>query len=96
MALKVVWTPQAMRGLENVIDYLEKNWTVLEILNLENNILQIIRLIQNDPEIFPNSYNFKNIRKALIDKNNYLLYQFNSIENQIIIINFRGTKQNPL
>jgi len=24
MALKVVWTPQAMRGLENVIDYLEK------------------------------------------------------------------------
>lgn len=53
-------------------------------------------LIQNDPEIFPNTYKYKYIRKALIDKNNYILYQFDMTKNQLLIINFRGTKQKPL
>lgn len=38
MALKIVWTPQAEKGLVKVIDYLEKEWTVIEILNLEQNL----------------------------------------------------------
>jgi|GEM_PF-5552057 plasmid stabilization system protein ParE len=29
MALKVVWTPQADRGLDKVIEYLEEEWTVM-------------------------------------------------------------------
>lgn len=38
MALNIVWTPQAEKGLESVIDYLVKDWTVIEILNLEQNL----------------------------------------------------------
>ncbi len=37
MALKIVWTLQAEKGLDKVIDYLEKEWTIMEILNLEQN-----------------------------------------------------------
>lgn len=33
MALKIVWTPQAENGLEKVINYLEAEWTIMEILN---------------------------------------------------------------
>lgn len=94
--MNVVWTPQAKIGLKRVIRYLEENWTVLEILNLEYKIEQVLKLVQNDPEIFPNTHQFKNIRKALIDKNNYLLYQIDITKNQLLIINFRGTKQKPL
>jgi hypothetical protein len=35
MALEIVRTPQADRGLDKVIEYLEEEWTVIEILNLE-------------------------------------------------------------
>ncbi|EDP94954.1 hypothetical protein KAOT1_09074 [Kordia algicida OT-1] len=27
MALKIVWTPQALQGLEKVLEYLDKEWT---------------------------------------------------------------------
>jgi plasmid stabilization system protein ParE len=40
MALAIKWTPQADKGLEKVIDYLEAEWTVREILELENKINQ--------------------------------------------------------
>ncbi len=32
MALEIKWTPQADKGLERVIQYLEAEWTVREIL----------------------------------------------------------------
>lgn len=35
MALKFKWTPQAEKGLEKIMDYLEKEWTVKEIFSLE-------------------------------------------------------------
>lgn len=38
MALKILWTPKADEGLEKVLEYLEEEWTILEILKLENNL----------------------------------------------------------
>ena len=38
MALKTVWTQQAENGLDKVLDYLEEEWTILEILNLEQKV----------------------------------------------------------
>ncbi|MDN6311116.1 MAG: hypothetical protein ACTH3E_09855 [Psychroflexus halocasei] len=36
MALKIVWTPQAEIGLTKVLDYLEKEWTKKEIIEIIN------------------------------------------------------------
>ncbi|WP_281235479.1 hypothetical protein [Flavobacterium gelatinilyticum] len=36
MALKFIWTSQAVKGFNKVVDYLEEKWTKKEILNLEN------------------------------------------------------------
>jgi hypothetical protein len=33
MALKIVWTRQAENGYDNIIKYLEENWTDREIRN---------------------------------------------------------------
>lgn len=53
MALKIVWTPQAKNGLDKVIDYLEKEWTIMEILNLEQNIIDLLNRISKYPKICP-------------------------------------------
>lgn len=50
MALKIVWTPQADRGLDKVIEYLEKEWTVMEILNLEQNLQDLLNRIKQIPK----------------------------------------------
>ena len=53
MALKIVWTPQAEKGLDKVVEYLEEEWTVMEILNLEQNLQDLLNRIKKYPKICP-------------------------------------------
>lgn len=96
MALKIVWTPQAKKGLDTVLEYLEKNWTSKEILNLEHNIQQLTHRISKYPKICPPSGKHPNLRKGLVDKNNYIIYRIRLDKRTIEIVNFRGFKQKPL
>jgi len=75
MALKIFWTPQAQSGLMKVITYLEENWSYKEILNLENNINELIERISKYPKICPATLKYENVRKGLVDKNNYIIYR---------------------
>ena len=77
MALKIKWTPQADNGLAIVIEYLEAEWTLREILQLEENINQVANQISLFPDLYPKSETYKNLHKAIIDKNNYLVYRVN-------------------
>ena len=96
MALKIVWTPQAENGLYEVIDYLEKEWTIIEILSLEQNINSFLNRISKYPKIYANTGKFSNVHKGLVDKNNYIIYRIRPKKELIEIINFRGTKQKPI
>jgi len=95
MALKVKWTLQAHKGLAKVIAYLEAEWTFREILQLEKNIIQLTSQIVLFPDLYPKSKTYANLHKAIVDKNNYLVYRVNHKKSTIEIINFRGTKQKP-
>lgn len=95
MALEIKWTPQADKGLEKVIEYLEAEWTVREILELENKINQLTKQINLNPEQFPKSETYINLHKAIVDKNNYLVYRINVKKGSVEIVSFRGTKQKP-
>lgn len=93
MALEIIWTPQAEKGLDNVLHYLEKEWTPREILQLGKKINQILYQIKNNPDLYPKSITYKKLHKAIVDKNNYLVYRVNTKKSSIEIIDFRGTKQ---
>ena len=88
MALKFIWTSQAVKGFNKVVDYLEAKWTAKEILNLENKIQQVINQINLNPDQFPKSEKNKSLYKAIVDKNNYLVYSIDKKSNIITIINF--------
>ncbi len=96
MALKIVWTPQALQGLDKVLEYLEKEWTAKEILSLEKKIQEFIERISKYPEIYPSTNQYKHTRKAVIDKNNYIIYRIKPRKGIIELINYRGTKQKPI
>ena len=95
MALKIKWSLQAEKGLDKVLAYLEEEWTKSEILKLEENLQSTLNLIVKNPELFPTTDKYKNLHKALVDKNNYLIYKVNNENKRVEIINFRGTKQKP-
>ncbi len=93
MEIKIIWTPQAVKGLDRVIGYLEVEWTAKEILNLEQKINELLERISKFPNIYPVAGKRKNIRKGLVDKNNYIIYKVQPRKGVIELINFRGTKQ---
>jgi len=96
MALKIVWTLEAQKGLQAVILYLEKEWTAKEIIRLENNIHNLVNNISRFPHMYPASLKHPSVRKALVDKNNYIIYRINLSNKIIEILNFRSVKQKPL
>ena len=96
MALKVIWTRRALQGLDDVLQYLDEEWTRQEIINLESKIKRIEKIIVKFPDSFPNINFDLTLRKALVDKNNYLIYRVNLQQGYIEIINFRGTHQRPI
>jgi len=96
VALKIVWTPQALQGLKKVLEYLDAEWSKKEIINLEIKLYAVLDQISKQPQLFPKTASIKNTHRALIDKNNYLIYRNNDSKKIIEIINFRGTRQKPL
>ena len=96
MALKIVWTFQAQGGLQKTLDYLEEAWTDREILKLEASLKLVLRNITLHPLMYPKSSLLPDLQKALVDKNNYLIYKVKTLDNNIEIIDFRSTRQKPL
>ena len=90
---KIAWTDNALSELKATYKYLEENWTEREIKNLSIEIERTIKLISNDPKIFPIS-NKKKIRKVVVKKLNTLYYRENK-ENFVEILSFFSNRQNP-
>lgn len=89
----ILWTNHAISELKETIDYLEKNWTKKELRNFSAKLDHIIELISKSPEMFPNSYEKKGIRKAVVEKHNNLYYRI--IENSIEIVSLFSNRKNP-
>ncbi|MFS4455054.1 hypothetical protein [Maribacter sp. 2304DJ31-5] len=64
MALKIVWTPRAEKGLDTTISYLEEKWAVREIHNLERNLKDLLERIGNTRKSVRLRENIKTSTKA--------------------------------
>ena len=92
-AYKIEWTDNALAELNAVYTYLEDNWTEKELRNLSIEIEQTIKLISDNPKIFPLSDTMR-VRRAIIKKLNTLYYR-EMKENRIEILSFFSNRQNP-
>lgn len=55
MALKVFWTDEANEGLDDIIDYLERNWNTKEITLFFSRLDESIKIISEAPHRYKNS-----------------------------------------
>jgi len=92
MAQKIIWTPQAEKTFEAIIDYLQKNWSNREVEKFMTRTNKVIALISSHPEMYRGS-NKVNIHEALITKHNLLIYSIR--KDRIDLISFWDTRQNP-
>lgn len=90
---KILWTDHAISELEQTIEYLEKNWSEKELRKFATKLDHTIELISKTPEIFPDSYEKKGIRKAVVEPHNTLYYRI--VGSSIEIISLFSNQKNP-
>jgi len=93
MNREVRLSSRALHKLENLLDYLEKEWTLKVkhtfILKLDKSFKQIQKL----PDSFPESEKVKGLRKCVVTRQTTVFYKFT--ESQINIVTIFDTRQNP-
>lgn len=90
---KIRWTVHALTELAATVRYLEENWTEKELIQFSKAVDTTVEIISRHPEIYPISNKKRNIRKAVVDKNNTVYYRI--VQGSIQILSLFGTKQNP-
>lgn len=89
---KIIWTDFAAEELAGTINYLESNFSNKEISDLAKEIERIVKLISENPLLFPKVYDYE-IRRVVILKYNNLNYRI--VENTVEIISFFSNRQGP-
>lgn len=93
--MEVIWSAKARITFFMVLDYLEKNWSKKEIIQFNRKTEIVIQAIQKNPGIFACSAKHKNIRRAIIDKNNSFFYQVDKNNRKIYLLTFFDNRLNP-
>jgi hypothetical protein len=93
--MDIIWSARAKITFFKVLDYLETSWTKREILQFNERTEIVIQAIKKNPGIFPVSLKHKEIRKAIVDKNNSFFYKVDNYNKKIYLLTFFDNRQNP-
>lgn len=93
--MEVIWSAKARITYFRILDYLDDNWTKKEMIQFNERIQIVIGAIIKNPGIFPVSTKNKEIRKALIDRNNILFYKIDLYHQKIYLLTFFDSRQDP-
>lgn len=95
MDYKIFWTEESIRNLEEIIHYLENNWTQRELENFKLKLTRQIKLITQNPKMFPTSNFQSRLRKAVLSKQTTIFYEVKTsvIYLAYIFVNFKSIKR---
>lgn len=86
MDYKIFWSDESLKNLEDILTYLETEWTEKEIKIFKKKLGNQIDLIAQNPKIFPESQFHPNLRKAVLSKHNTVFYEIKNYEIHIAYI----------
>jgi plasmid stabilization system protein ParE len=96
MALEIVWTPQAERGYDRIIQYLAEQWSQKEVRNFLIQSQSFFELLSQNPEMLERSSARNNLHRGPMDKHNMITYRIRPGKKQIELLNIRPAKMRPL
>ena len=75
MAYKLHWSEEAVSNLENILEYLNQNWSAKEVANFKQSLGLQLDLIIKNPLMFPVSNHIPRLRKAVLSKQTTVFYE---------------------
>ncbi len=93
MTKKVSLSKRASIKLDNILDHLQKEWSIKVKKEFINKLDRSIEIISQNPDAFPKSNIQKGVHKCVVTKQTSLYYRVKL--NEIQIITIFETRQNP-
>jgi len=93
MIKQIIWSPAAEKDAEQILDFINTKWSNRVVAKFLNKLDDNIRLISEDPKLFPIIEEKLGIRKCVVTKQNSLFYRI--ANENIEIIRLFDTRQNP-
>src|SRR5687768_7424824 len=92
---EILWTDKARLTFNQIIEYLIEEWGEKEVKKFVNRTMEMISRLKLHPEMCRPSSKRKNVRIAILSKQNQLIYHYKPEESRIIILLFWNPRQNP-
>jgi plasmid stabilization system protein ParE len=92
MPYNIEWSPRAKFTHQQILDYLQKNWTEKEINNFVTRTETVLLYISQNPLQYPYSKE-NDIHKCVLRKQVSLYYQIK--QNTVELLYFWDNRQNP-
>ncbi|WP_304065034.1 type II toxin-antitoxin system RelE/ParE family toxin [Pedobacter glucosidilyticus] len=93
MINEIVWSPESENDLSIILEYLISKWNIKVATHFLNEIEHQIKLIDNNPKLYPIIHEEQQFRQCVIIKHNSLIYYHEN--KQIIILRIFDTRQHP-
>ena len=93
MGLKIVWSPRALEGFDQIVLYLERNWTEKEVSAFVKQTTHFLELLSENPRILQRCSNKINLYRGPINRLTILTYRINRRRSIIELVNIRPAKQ---
>ncbi len=93
MPKPIIWSPQADKDLEEILDYLAEEWENSVSLKYLDLVDILLKQIAVNPKQFPMINKSLNIRKCVITKHNTLFYR--NKRTVIEVVRIYDTRQDP-
>jgi plasmid stabilization system protein ParE len=90
---QINWTNSAKKDFAKIVVWLKENWSQKEVDNFITKTEKMIATLQSHPESCRPSQKRKNVRIGILDKHTQLINHYNSINQEITILQFWGMKQ---
>lgn len=90
---KLIWSDEALNGLKEIIEYLERNFSEKDIKKFVAKFDKQLEIIRNYPEMFPFSPKSKIIRRTIVAKLTSIYYHVGA--DVIYIVTIYDNRKNP-
>ncbi len=96
MAIKLFWSKRAEQGYENIVKYLEEEWTDKEVQNFIRETGHFFELLKENPYMLEATKSYKNLYRGPINRLTILTYRYKPRKKEITLINIRSSRKKPL
>jgi len=92
--MKTTWTSEASDNLNEIVTYLDQEWSIEVSNSFLRKLKKRIELLSNFPESFP-LIGKEGVRASVLIEQITIFYSFDRENNQIIVLSIFDTRQNP-